>query len=647
MFPRSLWIFALGGTLIATACADASTSDPASTEGGAEGVEAADPPDPQCEEGEAVPCFGADAVFDGVGSCKSGQKRCAGGLFGACLGQVLPGAETCDGKDEDCDGTADEGLGDTCVPCEGDCRRDGFGENTERPFEVGEDSEGVKASAGGLALDTEEVDVSFVWIANTDEGTVSKIEPRAGIEVARYLSALPGGGVPPPLEVCQEQDGGPGLKPAGNCPSRTAVDLRGDVWVANRAFEGQGSVTKILAAGCPDKNDDGVITTSHDADGNGIINIADSEEFPGVDDECLAMTVPIGNKDAKPRGLAVDPFFPQDHGSVWVGAYSDKQMHRVHGTTGEVLKTLDLPISPYGAVMTAERVLWITSLADVEDGIVSIDSATNTVGRSIPIQSSSACAGGYGIAVDGAGRIWLGGWRCQAAFRYDPKQDSWRTYDLQRGYTRGLTVDGAGRVWIAHSHAGFPLAKIARVTSFNAEDGSDKREIELPDAEETIGLGVDADGMIWAVNRGSNNAMRIDPDSGDVIATVRTGTAPYTYSDFTGFGLRTFAAPFGSWHGDVNACPPSGNPDWERLTWAADVPPSGRIAVWLRATARPELIANAPRIGPFDQSPVDLREVPEVEGKAHLRIELELRTDNFDESPVLKNVHVQYHCPSG
>ncbi len=644
MSLQSLQIWALALLSTGLGCADATTSSaPPACEGDACG----EPPAPECEEGEATPCFESDARFDGVGACQAGLKRCQAGTFGACLGQVLPGSETCDGTDEDCDGTADEGLGDTCVPCEGDCRRDGFGANTDRPFAVGEDSQGVKAATGGLVLDTEVVDVSFVWIANTDEGTVSKIEPRAGKEVARYLSALPIAGLPPAPERCRERDGGPGAPPAGNCPSRTAVDLRGDVWVANRAFEAQGSVTKILAAGCPDKDGDGVIRTSHDADGNGIINIADAEEFPGADDECLAMTVAIGQKNAKPRGLAVDPFFPPDHGSVWVGAYDDKQIHRVHGTTGEVLNTLDLPIRPYGAVMTAARTLWVTSLRNVEDGIINVDSATNEVGRVVKIESSSACAGGYGIAVDGSGRIWLGGWDCQATFRYDPADSSWRTYDLQRGYTRGVTVDGNGRVWVAQSHSGSPLSKIGRVTSMNAEDGSDRREIPLPGAEETIGLGVDADGKIWAVNRGSNNAMRIDPDSGEVIATVRTGDAPYTYSDFTGFGLRTFAAPFGSWWGDVNACPPSGNPDWERLTWAADMLPSSRITVWLRASAREELLPNSPRLGPFNDSPVSLADIPEIEGKAHMRIEVELRTDDFEESPVLKAVHVQYDCPSG
>ena len=648
MCPQSLRIRSVvlgcAGALIWGGCAG--TSAPAD-DGEGQGEGEAEPAGPECEDGEARPCFDAEERLSGIGACKAGLSRCQGGIFDACIGQVTPGPESCDGTDEDCDGTADEGLGDTCVPCEGDCHRDGFGANTDRPFAAGEDSQGVKAADGGLVLDTEEIDVSFVWIANTDEGTVSKIEPRAGKEVARYLSALPVAGLPPPLERCRERDGGPGAPPAGNCPSRTAVDLRGDVWVANRAFEGQGSVTKILAAGCPDKDGDGVIRTSHDADGNGMINLADAEEFPGVDDECVALTVPIGKRNAKPRGLAVDPFFPPDHGSVWVGAYDDKEMHRVHGTTGEILVSLPLTIRPYGAVMTASRTLWVTSLRNVEDGIVHIDSATNEVGAVTRIQSSSQCAGGYGIAVDAKGRIWLGGWDCQAVFRFDPADGSWRTYDLQRGHTRGVTVDGAGQVWVAQSHSGHPIEEIGRITSMNADDGGDRREIDLPGAAETIGLGVDADGKIWAVNRGSNNAMRIDPDSGDVLATVPTGDAPYTYSDFTGFGLRTFTAPFGSWWGDVDACPPSGDPDWERLNWAADMLPSSRITVWIRASARKELVPNAPRLGPFHDTPVDLRAIPEITGKAHMRIELELRTDDFEESPILKAVHVQYHCPSG
>ena len=52
-------------------------------------------------------------------------------------------------------------------------------------------------------------------------------------------------------------------------------------------------------------------------------------------------------------------------------------------------------------------------------------------------------------------------------------------------------------------------------------------------------------GNIWGVNRQTDNASRINPETG-VMEVFPVGYGPYTYSDFTGFSLRTFTAPRGS-----------------------------------------------------------------------------------------------------
>lgn len=61
-----------------------------------------------CVEGEVMACYSGPAGTEGVGLCTAGQQVCMGGTFGACGGESTPGAELCNNLDDDCDGTADE-----------------------------------------------------------------------------------------------------------------------------------------------------------------------------------------------------------------------------------------------------------------------------------------------------------------------------------------------------------------------------------------------------------------------------------------------------------------------------------------------------------------------------------------------------------
>ncbi len=82
-----------------------------------------------CEPGETQGCYGGPANTEGVGACVGGTQTCEdlGRGYGACEGEIRPGAEVCNGDDDDCDGATDEdvGVGAACTVGVGACAREG------------------------------------------------------------------------------------------------------------------------------------------------------------------------------------------------------------------------------------------------------------------------------------------------------------------------------------------------------------------------------------------------------------------------------------------------------------------------------------------------------------------------------------------
>lgn len=64
-----------------------------------------------CDPGDEQPC-GLDE-----GACESGTQRCVDGMWSACEGGTGPTTELCNGVDDDCDGVPDNSPDDVGAPC--------------------------------------------------------------------------------------------------------------------------------------------------------------------------------------------------------------------------------------------------------------------------------------------------------------------------------------------------------------------------------------------------------------------------------------------------------------------------------------------------------------------------------------------------
>lgn len=138
-----------------------------------------------------------------VGRCVRGTQTCSGGSWGSCVGAVNPRAETCNNIDDDCDGQIDDGVRRSCGSDVGRCRR---GTQTCSRGSWGSCEGGIRARAeqcDGLDDDCDgAIDENLVRSCGTDVG-----ECVAGEETcSRGAWGSCVGEVGPEPEVCDELD---------------------------------------------------------------------------------------------------------------------------------------------------------------------------------------------------------------------------------------------------------------------------------------------------------------------------------------------------------------------------------------------------------------------------------------------------------
>ncbi|MFT3770587.1 MAG: MopE-related protein [Minicystis sp.] len=132
-----------------------------------------------CPSGATQSCYAGPAGTQGVGACHAGTQTCSNGTWGACVGEVVPSAEVCDGLDNDCNGQVDENLG-TITCGTGACQRT------------------VSACAGGHASTCTPGPASpevCDGIDNNCDGNVDEGNPGGGMACSTGLLGVCGAGV--------------------------------------------------------------------------------------------------------------------------------------------------------------------------------------------------------------------------------------------------------------------------------------------------------------------------------------------------------------------------------------------------------------------------------------------------------------------
>jgi hypothetical protein len=428
-----------------------------------------------------------------------------------------------------------------------------------------------------------------VWSTNYYYGYVVRIDTVTGKQTGRYdsvLSAINGvtTGARPPQELCNWSN-------TGNCPGRVAVDTNADVWIINRAFGNQGTLTKFAGniTHCIDRNNNGVIDTSADLNGDGIIDITPSKgEYLGQNDECILNTIPIGPNDEWPRGVAVDKY-----GKIWACTFEDGMLYRYNPNEPIALEaTINLnalgQTHPY-SLSTGGDYIFVSNNGGA-GGTRRVNITTLAVDAAPCANTPGATT--YGIAADPGGQVaWLGddgiGGLWTANFGVTPHTCTWTA--APGGESTAVTLDTEPApgpyVWLAN----YGNATSCKYTTAGALIACYAAGGTLPH-----GIAVDFQGNIWSVLDGPSLMSKINSTNGAMIgtytinalvagdaayvaATTQTipNPAPYLYSDFTGVQINR-QAPYtyvGSWdavfNGQVPAIP------WSTVTWNTE--PQGAV----------------------------------------------------------------------
>jgi streptogramin lyase len=347
---------------------------------------------------------------------------------------------------------------------------------------------GMKGTNGTLA-----------WIPNSGLGNSVSLVSSDGREIRRHWT------VPAGIE---------------GDPSRTAVDSKGNAWVGNR---GTNTLVKIALdkKDCIDKNGDGIIETSEDKNGDGVVD--ESEMLPFDEDECIVANVRLG----KPIPYNIRAVCVDENDNVYAGNDREKKLYYV-SSDGKVLKSWDLPQTPYGCAVDKNGIVWIA-------GSGNIPIKTVKVIRLDPKKDEIRYINPYEILGTSLYTVWpcpnadcvvFTTWRSKTVVKIDAQTMNviWNFTSPLLEASRGVFVDNDYNVYAV----GSDTDQIVKL------DKNGKFIKSMPTCSTPTGVSMDSEGNIWVICY-SDWGVRIYDKDLNVVSEFTIRGAHYGYSDFTGF----------------------------------------------------------------------------------------------------------------
>lgn len=370
----------------------------------------------------------------------------------------------------------------------------------------------------------------FIYVGNTGEDTMSKIDASNNTEAARIATWFTAGTNHVPPRPVGQTDGGP-------CPSRIAKDSAGNIYVLDRFFPAYAP-NRPPAPPVPPNHLPVLLKIAPTAvgpvapllDNNPTNNHIDPAE---ITDTRILWAKEIGtpgtDEGALGRALCTDTT-----GNLWVGMYHTEQYYKVDAATGAVIggpvKTLGH--KPYGCQVDVNGKLWST---DADHTLAEIDTKTSTL---VKVRDHTSNGQSYALSLYNDCKstpakvmVYLSERRLGKTYiAYDSQADAFSNPSLPvpQFVSWSVAVDSKGNIFSGE----FSTGRVIKADPAGASVFDTSTSGPTQSTTNLHGLIVDNNDDVWAVHLAGDRLVKYSSANLSFIGPiVPVGRMPYTYGN--------------------------------------------------------------------------------------------------------------------